>query len=283
MKSEFQASVLHEALSFIKHATDVKKPPAIPALSAVSIKATKESATFVGNNMDVAVSGTKFGASSVPSLKQFIRDVARAVPSPKGGTVYEAWQKASQTEANPSTQSPAEPNGESRRTPAAQVKSDVPVGDLGSGSDYTAFLQHLGVPAADVSSSGSYGVYHSVFDNFAWFKKYADPDFVYLQQMARVFGLEAVRMANADVLPYDYEEYGKEVVAYLDTARRRADDKFANHALAFDAVNAAARHPYVSHLVSEPTSDTITCVLRRAASVQGPPSRSTGMPRNRSL
>ena len=76
------------------------------------------------------------------------------------------------------------------------MKSDVPVGDLGSGSDYTAFLQHLGVPSSDVSSSGPYGVYHSVFDNFAWFKKFGDPDFVYEQQMARVFGLEAVRMAE---------------------------------------------------------------------------------------
>src|SRR6202021_1348099 len=50
-------------------------------------------------NMDVAVSGPKFGASSVPSLKQFLRDVTKAVPSPKGGTVYEAWHKAPQQEA----------------------------------------------------------------------------------------------------------------------------------------------------------------------------------------
>ena len=97
---------------------------------------------------------------------------------------------------------------------------DVPVGDLGSGSDYSAFLQHLGVPSTDVGSTGSYGVYHSVFDNFDWFKKFADPDFLYEQQMARVFGLEALRMADADVLPYDYEEYGKEVGFYIDTARK---------------------------------------------------------------
>src|SRR5246127_3088623 len=122
------------------------------------------------------------------------------------------------------------------------VKSDVPVGDLGSGSDYTAFFQHLGVPSSDVSSSGPYGVYHSTFDDFAWFKKFGDPDFVYEQQMARVFGLEAVRMADADVLPYDYEEYGKEVVAYLGAAKRRADDKFGNHKLDFEAVNNAAHH-----------------------------------------
>ncbi len=190
-------------------------------------------------NMDVAVSGPKFGASSVPSLKQFIRDITKVVPSPKGGTVYEAWQKAAQPDA-PSTQSPTEAIGDSRRTPAAQVKSDVPVGDLGSGSDYTAFLQHSGVPSSDVSSSGPYGVYHSVFDNFNWFKKFGDPDFLYEQQMARVFGLQSIRMADADVLPYDYEEYGKEISAYLDAARKRADGKFGEHALDFTAVNNAA-------------------------------------------
>ena len=192
-------------------------------------------------NMDVAVSGSKFGASSVPSLKQFLRDISKAVPSPKGGTVYEAWQKNEQDRPSPSTQSPSESVGENRRKPAASVTSDVPVGDLGSGSDYSAFQQHLGVPSTDISSTGPYGVYHSVFDNFAWFKKFGDPDFVYEQQMARVFGLEALRMADADVLPYDYEEYGKEISAYLETAKKRADSKFAEHTLDFSAVNAAAK------------------------------------------
>ena len=192
-------------------------------------------------NMDVAVSGPKFGASSVPSLKQFIRDVTKAVPSPKGGTVYEAWQKGDQSSA-PSTQSPTEAIGDGRRMPAAPVKGEVPVGDLGSGSDYSAFQQHLGVPSSDISSTGPYGVYHSVFDNFAWFKKFGDPDFTYEQEMARVFGLEALRMADADVLPYDYEEYGKEIAAYLDAAGKRAENKFGNHALDFNAVNLAAKH-----------------------------------------
>lgn len=191
-------------------------------------------------NMDVGVSGSKFGASAVPSLKQFLRDLTKVVPSPKGGTVYEAWQKSASPSA-PATQSPTEAIGDGRRAPAAQVKSDVPVGDLGSGSDYTGFLQHAGVPSTDVSSSGSYGVYHSAFDDFTWFKKFGDPDFVYEQEMARVFGLEAVRMADADVLPYDYEEYGKEVAVYLDAAHRRSVDKFGANALDFSAVNSAAR------------------------------------------
>jgi N-acetylated-alpha-linked acidic dipeptidase len=174
-------------------------------------------------------------------LKQFIRDVTKAVPSPKGGTVYEAWQKVDQPGSS-STQSPNEAIGDGRRMPAVTVKSDVPVGDLGSGSDYSVFQQHLGVPSSDMSSSGPYGVYHSVFDNFAWFKKFGDPDFTYEQEMARIFGLEALRMADADVLPYDYEEYGKEVAAYLDAAGKRAESKFGNHALDFNAVTLAAKH-----------------------------------------
>ncbi len=188
-------------------------------------------------NVDVAVSGTRFGGSAVPSLKQFLRDVTKAVPSPKGGTVYEAWQKFDQLG---STWSPAEA-GDARSMPAAPAKSDVPVGDLGSGSDYSAFQQHLGVPSTDIGSTGPYGVYHSVFDNFAWFKKFADPDFVYEEQMARIFGLEALRMADADVLPYDYEEYGKEIGVYLEAAKRRAEVKFGEHGLDLNAAIAAAK------------------------------------------
>src|SRR2546430_9250018 len=75
-------------------------------------------------------------------------------------TLYEAWQKADQPGA-PSTQSPTEAIGDSRRTPVAQVKSDVPVGDLGSGSDYTAFLQHLGIPSTEDRKSTRLNSSHS--------------------------------------------------------------------------------------------------------------------------
>jgi N-acetylated-alpha-linked acidic dipeptidase len=181
-------------------------------------------------NMDVAVSGSKFGASAVPTLKQFLREVTRIIPSPKGGALYDEWRKANQPGAE-STQSPTEAIGDTRRVPAAATKADVPVGDLGSGSDYTVFLHHLGVPSTDVSSTGAYGVYHSVFDNFNWFKKFGDPEFVYEQEMARVYGIEAIRIGDADVLPYDYEEYGKEISAYIDTARKKADNNFGTQAL----------------------------------------------------
>jgi N-acetylated-alpha-linked acidic dipeptidase len=191
-------------------------------------------------NMDVAVSGAKFGASAVPSLKHFLRDVAKAVSSPKGGTVYEQWGKANPSTARTAT--PSEAIGDSSRIPVAQVRQDVPVGDLGSGSDYTVFLQRLGVPSADISSTGAYGVYHSVFDNFNWFKNFADPNFLYEQQMARVYGLELLRMADADVLPYDYEEYGKEISAYIDSAKKKAETKFAGKVPDFSAAAEAAKN-----------------------------------------
>ena len=70
------------------------------------------------------------------------------------------------------------------------------------------------MPSTDIGSGGPYGVYHSVFDNFAWYTQNADPNFVYLQEMARVFGLEALRMADADVLPYDYVAYAREISSY---------------------------------------------------------------------
>jgi N-acetylated-alpha-linked acidic dipeptidase len=163
-------------------------------------------------NTDIAVAGPEFGAAAVPSLKQFVREVTREVPSPAGGTVYDQW-KLDQEE-----------NHKRRRFRNTRAASDddVHVGDLGSGSDYTPFLQHLGVPATDIGSSGPYGVYHSVFDNYAWFLKFADPTFVLEQQQARILGLEVLHMADADVLPYDEATYGQEIVSYLDTAEDRA-------------------------------------------------------------
>ena len=165
-------------------------------------------------NVDVAVAGPDFSASAVPSLKNFMRDIAKAVPSPMGDTVFDEWR------ANRHNN-----NSEHRASNAPSTPGEeVHVSDLGSGSDFTPFLQHIGVPSTDIGSGGPYGVYHSVFDNYAWFTMNADPHFVYLQQMARVLGIEAVRMADTDVLPYDYPEYAREVKAYIEAAKRKASD-----------------------------------------------------------
>jgi N-acetylated-alpha-linked acidic dipeptidase len=165
-------------------------------------------------NTDVGVSGPHFSAEAVPSLKQFVREVTQQVPSPSGGTVYEAW-KHDQQEG-------ADNRARTRGTAPGAPGNEVRIGNLGSGSDYTPFFQHVGVPATDFGSGGNYGVYHSVFDNYNWFIKFADPTFVYEQQQARVLGLEILHMANADVLPYDYRLYGQEVVSYINGAAKDA-------------------------------------------------------------
>jgi N-acetylated-alpha-linked acidic dipeptidase len=99
----------------------------------------------------------------------------------------------------------------------------------------------LGVPATDISSSGDYGVYHSTFDDFTWFKMNADPDFTLEQQMARVYGVELLHMAQADVLPLDYESYGDEIRQYIDAAEKKSQKKFGDKAPSFAAARAAAQ------------------------------------------
>ena len=179
-------------------------------------------------NVDVAVAGPDFSASAVPSLKQFIRDVTKSVPSPTGPSLYEVWRnnRSEATERRPSN---------------APSDGDVRVGDLGSGSDFTPFLQHAGVPSTDIGSGGPYGVYHSVFDNYAWYTMNADPRFIYLQEMARVFGLEALRMADTDVLPYDYWNYAREITSYLEAAHKKANE-YKLGAIDFTPAELAASH-----------------------------------------
>ncbi|MHB1675502.1 MAG: M28 family metallopeptidase [Acidobacteriaceae bacterium] len=187
-------------------------------------------------NVDVAVSGPTFDAQAVPSLKPFVVNIAREVPSPLGGTVYDAWL-ANQQPSDAKSRSLDEHMDPGQHN--SPLVEGIRMGDLGSGSDYTPFLQHLGVPSTDIGSTGPYGVYHSAFDNYAWFTKFADPTFVYLQQQARILGLEALHMADADLPPYDYAQYGVEVLGYLQTAQERAA-KAGMTTLNFAAAIAAA-------------------------------------------
>jgi N-acetylated-alpha-linked acidic dipeptidase len=184
-------------------------------------------------NTDVGVAGPNFSAAAVPSLKQFVREVTEEVASPAGGTVYDEWKKAEAAgKGRRNIQpGPGMSNSESKN-------DEVHIADLGSGSDFTPFIQHLGVPSTDIGSEGPYGVYHSVFDNYNWFINFADPTFVYEQQQARVFGLEILHMADTDVLPYDYRLYGKDIVGYVDKASEKSDA--AKLGVDFTAARAAA-------------------------------------------
>ena len=188
-------------------------------------------------NIDVGVSGPNFESDAVPSLKRFVVQVTQVVRSPQHGTVYDAWQHDQQQNAAEQSHHDQHMGKGEKSSP---LIDGIRIGDLGSGSDYTPFIQHLGVPSTDIGSTGPYGVYHSTFDNYTWFTKFADPTFVYLQQQARVLGVEAISMADADLPPYDYADYGDEVVGYLQTAKNKAASAGMNN-LDFATALAAAR------------------------------------------
>jgi N-acetylated-alpha-linked acidic dipeptidase len=170
-------------------------------------------------NVDSAVSGSNFGASSVPSMWKLIRGATRDVKDPKSGkSIYHEWQeRARENEPDP------ELTNAEAATDAAIAEARI--GALGSGSDFTPFLQHLGVPASDMGFGGDYGVYHSSYDSFYWMSHFGDPNFVYHVAAAQLWGTVAMRLADAAGLPLDYRDYAAQVREFFDqcmkTARRR--------------------------------------------------------------
>jgi N-acetylated-alpha-linked acidic dipeptidase len=150
-------------------------------------------------NADGAVSGPDFGSSSSPSLKQPILDAIRDTPYPgEDRSVYEWW--------------------------AERSEDGTPVmGNLGGGSDHIAFYTHAGIPSAGLSTSGRSGIYHSNYDNFAWFERFGDPEWIYGPMLARADGLLALRLANADLLPYDVTRYAVDTRTHVNTLFEVAD------------------------------------------------------------
>jgi len=176
-------------------------------------------------NVDVAVSGGNFGASSVPSLWKAIRDVTRDVKDPKTGkTIYQQWQEKAR-------------EGRSINEPANG--GEARIGALGSGSDYTPFLQHLGVPSTDMGFGGDYGVYHSSYDSFYWMDHFGDPGFVYHVAAAQIWGTLALRLADADALPFDYTDYATQIREFFTEALRLAKQKNLDTSFDDRSMNAA--------------------------------------------
>ncbi len=159
-------------------------------------------------NLDAAVSGVHFGASSVPSLWKLMRAVTRDVKDPKTGkSVYQQWQDRAR-EGRP----------ESEQDSGGEVR----IGALGSGSDYTPFLQHLGIASTDMGFGGDYGVYHSAYDSFYWMDRFGDPGFVYHVAAAQLWGTLAMRLADADGLSFDYTDYANQVRDFFAEANKLA-------------------------------------------------------------
>ena len=169
-------------------------------------------------NVDSAVSGPNFGASSVPSMWKLIRAATRDVKDPKSGhSVYERWQERAQEDAP----DPELSDKEDDDAPPAEAR----IGALGGGSDFAPFLQHLGIPSSDMGFGGDYGVYHSAYDSFYWMSHFGDPDFVYHAAAAQLWGTVAMRLADAAGLPLHYVDYASQVREYFEqcmkTAKRR--------------------------------------------------------------
>jgi N-acetylated-alpha-linked acidic dipeptidase len=144
-------------------------------------------------NVDSSTSGPDFEPSAVASLAPLIVDVTRTIQHPSGGTLYSTWKQQRQ-----------KPPGGGK--PPATDNDLVDV-RIGSGSDHTVFLNHLGRPTVGLTFDGPYGVYHSVYDDFYWMNHFGDPGYRYHVLLAQVWGVLALRLANAEILPFDFAYY----------------------------------------------------------------------------
>ncbi|MEK7282596.1 MAG: transferrin receptor-like dimerization domain-containing protein, partial [Acidobacteriota bacterium] len=165
-------------------------------------------------NIDSSASGPNFQASVVPTLRRLISETLRDVRDPKSGEdLYTVTLRADEEDAfTPIYNAPAV------EQQAHRINYDI----LGSGSDYTVFFNHIGMPSLDAGFDGPYGVYHSVLDNYFWMSRFGDPGFLYHTAMVRVWGLLAYRMANADILPFEESPYPADVKQYLDDLEKSA-------------------------------------------------------------
>jgi N-acetylated-alpha-linked acidic dipeptidase len=184
-------------------------------------------------NVDSSASGPNFTAAAVPALNQFIAEAAGAVQDPVSNVpLTDAWKTRSMRERG------SLPTG---------AGEDLVNNRLGSGSDYTVFLNFVGVPIVDMAFDGPYGVYHSMYDNHQWVSRIGDPGFRYHTAMTRLWAVMATRMANADALPLDYQPYAERVREFLaDVERRWPEKRFdmarsANERFASAATSAASR------------------------------------------
>jgi N-acetylated-alpha-linked acidic dipeptidase len=158
------------------------------------------------------------------TLEKFINGVARDVKDPE--TNLSVWKRlqlrrlGEQPEANASA---------TRETPAPdrqelRQRADLRINALGSGSDYTAFLDHLGIASIDLGFGGEDegGIYHSVYDDFNWYTHFADTDFTYGRALAQTAGLAVLRLADAEILPFDFADFTDTIQRYVDEVQKLA-------------------------------------------------------------
>ncbi len=150
------------------------------------------------------------------TLERFINDIARDVPDPE--TKLTAWKRLQLSRIA------AAPQDRKKET---RERHDLRIGALGSGSDYTVFIDHLGVASLDVDFSGEDGggIYHSIYDDFYWFTHFSDTDFVYGRALAQTAGTAVMRLAGAEVLPFEFGNFADVVRRYTGEVKKLLDDK----------------------------------------------------------
>ncbi|KAG1057559.1 hypothetical protein G6F43_000608 [Rhizopus delemar] len=153
----------------------------------------KHAAVYI--NVDTAVSGPHFGAGASPSLNRLLYEITSVVEDPRmGGSVYDAWS--------------ADYNVSDSHSP--------PITELGSGSDFVPFLDHVGIASISFAFRGNYGVYHSNYDSFHWMEKFGDPGFDYHLTLVKIWGLLTLRLSDSIILPLHPEDYTAALSAYVD-------------------------------------------------------------------
>jgi N-acetylated-alpha-linked acidic dipeptidase len=146
-----------------------------------------------------------FGASGSHTLEHFVNLVARDIKDPETGmTVWKRMQSRQITRGSADTRA------------EARSRPDLRIGAMGSGSDYSPFLQHSGTPSLNFGYGGEDddGIYHSIYDDFYHYTKFADTDFAYGRALAETMGTAVIRLADADVLPYEFTNLADTVARY---------------------------------------------------------------------
>ncbi|HTT60891.1 MAG TPA: transferrin receptor-like dimerization domain-containing protein [Bryobacteraceae bacterium] len=151
------------------------------------------------------------GMAGSHSLEKFINGVARDIEDPE--KKIPVWKR---DELVRISRAPASERDEIRRSP------DLRIGALGSGSDYTAFIDHLGIASLNLGFGGEDGggIYHSIYDDFYWYTHFSDGDFIYGRALAQTAGTAMMRFADADLLPYDFTDFAATVHRYVDEVQK---------------------------------------------------------------
>jgi N-acetylated-alpha-linked acidic dipeptidase len=184
-------------------------------------------------NVDSSTSGPDFTPSAVAQLAPMLVELTKSINDPSGKSLYEAWKLSAAKEKQATS---ATSNVGGKRKSANITDEDLVDTKIGSGSDHTVFLNHLGIPTVGLDFNGPYGVYHSMYDDHYWMSHFGDPGFKYHTLMSQVWGTLALRLANAEVFPYDFSFFGKQLRAWVTEV---ANKPGAKQNLSFVALNKA--------------------------------------------